>query len=61
MLSAKHSSSPVLCEVMMPVDQPLIPLSVLDKSRGYLGSPIERMYPFLPEEEHQSNMLIEPV
>lgn len=59
MLSAKHASAPVLCEVMMPVDQPLIPLSVLDKSRGYLGSPIERMYPFLPEEEHKSNMLIE--
>lgn len=61
MLSAKHAKEPVICEVMMPVDQPLLPISLLDKSRGYAGSPLERMYPFLPEEEHKSNMIIEPV
>ena len=61
-----HDEHPVLCEVMMSSDQPLIPISVLDKSRRdasgtFAGSPIERMYPFLPEEEHKQNMLIEPV
>lgn len=61
MLSAKHAKEPVICEVMMPVDQPLLPISLLDKTRGYTGSPLERMYPFLPEEEHRSNMIVEPV
>lgn len=56
---------PVLCEIMIPSDQPLIPISILDKSRRdasgtFIGSPIERMYPFLSEEEHRQNMLIEP-
>jgi len=51
---------PVLCEVMMPSDQQLIPLSVLDVRRGYAGSPIERMYPFLSEEEFLENMIIKP-
>lgn len=61
MLSDEHAKEPVLCEVMMPIDQPLIPFSLLDKSHGYLGSPLERMYPFLPEEEHKKNMIVEPV
>lgn len=65
-LSAERENEPVLCEVMMPADQPLIPLSLLDKSRldrfgAYSGSPVERMYPFLSEEEHRENMIVEPV
>ena len=61
-----NEGKPVLCEVMVPSDQPLIPISILDKSHQdasgtFVGSPIERMYPFLPEEEHKQNMLIEPV
>lgn len=60
MFSPKHAREPVLCEVMMPIDQPLVPIALLDKSRNYLGSPIERMYPFLSEEEHRSNMIVEP-
>lgn len=55
------TSGSVLCEVMIPPDQALVPLSKVDKSRGYAGAPLERMYPFLPEEEHRSNMLIDPV
>ena len=55
------SPGPELCEVMMPHDQELIPVSVLDKSRGHSGSPIERMYPFLTEEEFLANMIIDPV
>ena len=58
--SKKHANEPVICEVMMPVDQPLMPLSLLDKSRGYSGSPLERMYPFLSEDEHKNNMIVEP-
>lgn len=57
---ALDTPGPVLCEIMMPTDQPLIPLSVLDKSRNYAGSPVERMYPFLPEEEFLENMTISP-
>ena len=52
-----NMSGPVLCEIQMPEDQPLIPLSVLDRSKGYAGSPIEVMYPFLPEKEFQDNMI----
>jgi acetolactate synthase-1/2/3 large subunit len=50
-------SGPVLCEVMMPKDQQLIPLSILNKAKGYVGAPIEIMYPFLSDEEHQANMI----
>ncbi len=57
----KSKNRPILYEVMMSADQPLIPVSMLDKSRGYVGTPIERMHPFLCEEEHRGNMLIEPV
>ena len=52
---------PVLCEIQMPEDQPLTPLSVLDRSKGYAGSPIERMYPFLPEDEFLENMIVPAV
>lgn len=58
---ALNASGPVLCEVMMPENQDLIPVCILDKARGYAGSPIERMYPFLSEDEHKTNMLIDPV
>ena len=51
---------PMLCVVSLPDHQALIPLSKVDKARGYAGSPIERMYPFLSEEEHQANMLPKP-
>ncbi len=52
---------PVLCEVKMPPGQALVPLSKLDPSRNYAGAPLERMYPFLPEDEHRANMIIDPV
>ena len=58
---ALNAPGPVLCEIMMPSDQKLIPVSVLDRSRGHAGSPIERMYPFLPEEEFLENMIVDPV
>lgn len=56
-----NTPGPVLCEIIMPSDQLLIPISVLDKSRGHAGSPIERMYPFLSEEEFLENMIIDPI
>ncbi len=56
-----NMTGPVLCEIMMPSDQLLIPMSLLDKSKGYISSPIERMYPLLPEEEFLENMIIDPV
>lgn len=52
---------PTLCEIMMDENQALVPVAMLDKSKGYAGSPLERMYPFLPEEEHRANMIIDPV
>lgn len=51
------TEGPALCEVMMLEDQPLIPLSLLDKSKGYAGSSLEVMYPFLSDEEQKENMI----
>ncbi len=48
---------PVLCVVTLPAHQALIPLSKVDKARGYAGAPLEVMYPYLPDEEHKMNML----
>ena len=48
---------PILCEVQMLEQQPIMPISVLDK-QSYTGSLLERMYPPLPEEEFQQNMII---
>lgn len=56
--SILQADEPVLCEIKMQPNQPLIPLSLVDKSHGYVGASLERMYPFLSEEEFLENMII---
>ncbi|OGK13288.1 hypothetical protein A3A93_02775 [Candidatus Roizmanbacteria bacterium RIFCSPLOWO2_01_FULL_38_12] len=50
---------PVICDVMTPHWQALIPrsASVKDKDGSLIAKPFEDMYPFLPKEELESNMM----
>jgi acetolactate synthase-1/2/3 large subunit len=54
---------PVICDVMTPEWQLLIPRSSSDKlADGTLVSkPIEDMYPFLPREEFKKEMTVKPL
>jgi acetolactate synthase-1/2/3 large subunit len=54
---------PVICDVMTPEWQLLIPRSSSDKlADGTLVSkPIEDMYPFLPREEFRKEMIAKPI
>ena len=50
---------PVICDVMTPEWQPLIPrsASVKGKDGSLIAKPFEDMYPFLDKEELESNMM----
>jgi acetolactate synthase-1/2/3 large subunit len=52
--------TPYLCEIKMPYMQPLVPKTAFKTlPDGTLVSPpLEDLYPFLPREEFQANMLI---
>lgn len=53
----------VVCDVRMPPNQPLVPI-VLQHQRSdgtIVTDPIERLTPYLPEEEFRKNMIIEPL
>jgi acetolactate synthase-1/2/3 large subunit len=54
------SHCPQICEIKMPYMQPLVPkTSFKQQPDGTLVSPpLEDLYPFLPREEFQANMLI---
>lgn len=54
---------PIICEIMMSHDQPLIPrLSSLKKPDGTIVSkPLEDLYPFLDRKEFSDNMLVKSV
>lgn len=56
-------TGPVLCEVKTIRDQEVIPtVSSKQMADGRLVSmPIEDMYPFLPREEFNENMIVEPI
>lgn len=56
-------TGPVLCEVKIIRDQEVIPtVSSRKMADGRLiSAPIEDMYPFLPREEFNSNMIAKPV
>lgn len=56
-------TGPVLCEVKIIRDQEVMPsVSSKQLEDGRLVSaPIEDMYPFLPREEFESHMIVEPV
>jgi len=52
---------PMICEIMMHPDQPLIPkVSSMKLPDGSVVSkPLEDLYPFLPRDEFKENMIIE--
>jgi acetolactate synthase-1/2/3 large subunit len=53
----------VVCDVRMRSDQPLVPILLQHKrSDGKtVTDPIERMTPYLPEQEFRENMIVEPL
>jgi acetolactate synthase-1/2/3 large subunit len=61
--AALESDGPLLCEVMMPPDELMLPkTSSLRLPDGRMVSkPLEDMFPFLPREEFRENMLIPPL
>lgn len=56
-------NEPVLCEVKIIRDQEVIPsVSSRQLKNGKLvSSPIEDMYPFMPRDEFEQNMIVKPV
>lgn len=56
-------SGPVLCEVIVPRDQEVVPSvsSVRRDDGSMVSKPIEDMYPFLSREEFLGNMIVKPV
>jgi len=57
------SDGPVICEIMTPKDQLIIPTIASEKKDdgSMVSKPLEDMYPFLPREEFADNMIIKPV
>ncbi|MDD5584478.1 MAG: thiamine pyrophosphate-binding protein [Candidatus Omnitrophica bacterium] len=55
----KKMKGPLICEVMTPADQPLIPRvsSKKDNNGRFISMPYDDMYPFLPREEYLRNCL----
>ena len=56
-------SGPVICEIMSPENQPVIP-TVASQRRpdgSMVSKPLEDMYPFLDREEFRRNMFIRPL
>jgi acetolactate synthase-1/2/3 large subunit len=58
-----ETPGPVLCEITMAEDQPLLPRLVGHKTGEgrFVDDPIEKMWPYLPDEEFRANMIIEPL
>ena len=58
-----NSSDPVVCEIMIPSDQELIPRAGFKKNADGTasGMPLEDMFPFLDRKEFFENMLVEPL
>ncbi|HVZ59139.1 MAG TPA: thiamine pyrophosphate-dependent enzyme, partial [Patescibacteria group bacterium] len=54
---------PVICDIMMPPKQPLIPkvTSEVRPDGRVISKPLEDMFPFLEREEFYKNMIIEPL
>lgn len=54
---------PVICEIMTPEDQPMIPTAASKKKDDgtMISKPLEDMYPFLEREEFYKNMIIKPL
>jgi len=61
--SVLQTPGPIVCEIIMGENQPLIPrLSSMKKPDGtIISKPIEDLYPFLNREEFLENMIIPPI
>lgn len=55
--------APVIIEVMCRREQEIIPTvsSKTDEAGRLVSAPIEDMYPFLPRDEFEKNMIIKPI
>ena len=60
--SVLEAPGPMVCEIIMGENQPLIPrVSSLKKPDGtIISKPIEDLYPFLSREEFLENMIVDP-
>jgi acetolactate synthase I/II/III large subunit len=60
--SVLQTTGPIVCEIIMDENQPLIPrVSSLKKPDGtIISKPIEDLYPFLSREEFLGNMIVDP-
>ena len=60
--SVLQAPGPIVCEIIMGENQPLIPrVSSLKKPDGsIISKPIEDLYPFLSREEFLENMIVDP-
>jgi acetolactate synthase I/II/III large subunit len=60
--SVLKAEGPIVCEIIMEENQPLIPrVSSLKKPDGtIISKPIEDLYPFLSREEFRENMIVKP-
>jgi acetolactate synthase I/II/III large subunit len=60
--SVLQTTGPIVCEIIMRENQPLIPrVSSLKKPDGtIISKPIEDLYPFLGREEFLGNMIVDP-
>lgn len=54
---------PVLCEITMAEDQPLLPRLVGHKTGDgrFVDDPLEKMWPYLPDDEFRANMIVDPL
>jgi len=54
---------PVICEIIMPKDQLIIPTVASEKKDdgSMVSKPLEDMYPFLNRDEFKRNMFVKPV
>ena len=61
--SVLQTPGPIVCEIIMGENQPLIPrVSSLKKPDGtIISKPIEDLYPFLSREEFLENMIVAPI
>lgn len=57
------TNGPIVCEIMMNPEQPLIPrVSSMKLPDGkVISKPMEDLFPFLPREEFEQNMLIDTI
>jgi len=57
------TSGPVLCEVMMPRDELMLPKTSSQRlpDGRMISKPLEDMFPFLPRDEFSDNMLVPPL